>query len=237
MILLDVGARPVIGHRGASGECPENTVLAFDRALEQGADAIELDVRLTADGVPVVLHDATVDRTTDGMGAVATRTLAQLRQLDAGRGERIPTLAEVLGRYPTTPVVVELKDPAAGPAVARALDAAGAVGRALVGAFDHAALGAFREAPFVRAASRRETAVFWAASRLGLAVPGGYRAFTIPERHRGLPVADAALVHAARRRGKPVHVWTVDDPADARRLRALGVAGIITNFPARMRAL
>ena len=86
MILLDPDARPIVGHRGASGENPENTLLSFDRALEQGADALELDVRLTADGVPVVIHDATVDRTTSGSGAVREYVLDRLRSLELPHG-------------------------------------------------------------------------------------------------------------------------------------------------------
>lgn len=237
MILVDPAARPIIGHRGASGEYPENTLLAFDRALEQGADALELDVRLTGDGVPVVIHDATVDRTTDGTGAVAGFAAPELGALDAGRGERIPLFTAVLDRYPATPLIVELKERAAGPVVADVVRRHGASARVLVGAFDGAALRPFRRGGAWRAASRRETAWFWAASRLGLAAPGGYRAFTVPERHGAVRVVDCAFVRAAGRRGKPVHVWTVNEPADARRLRAIGVAGIITNFPARMRAL
>ncbi|NIM51359.1 MAG: glycerophosphodiester phosphodiesterase [Gemmatimonadales bacterium] len=236
MILLDPDARPLIGHRGASGECPENTLLAFDRALEQGADALELDVRATADGVPVVIHDPTVDRTTSGTGEVRAYTLDRLRSLDAGQGERVPTLAEVLERYPSTPIIVEIKDRAASAPVAQALTQREASGRVLLGSFDHAALRPFVPPAYARSASRRETTVFWVASRAHLAPAGSaYGAFTVPEHHRRLKVVDGAFVWAARRRGKPVHVWTVDDPADARRLRSLGVAGIITNFPARMR--
>lgn len=117
-------ARPVAevgvsAHRGASAELPENTLAAFRRALEQGAEGIELDVALSADGVAVVLHDATVDRTTDGTGDVAALTLQELRVLDAGGGERVPTLDEVLalaaGR---AEVNIELKSADAAPAVA-----------------------------------------------------------------------------------------------------------------------
>ncbi len=236
MLLLDPTSRPLIGHRGASGEYPENTLLAFDQALAQGADALELDVRVSADGIPVVIHDATVDRTTDGAGPVAGYSADALGRLDAGAGESVPLLAEVLDRYADTPLVVELKERAAGPAVAGLLRRHGAANRVLVGAFDGGALRPFARAPFARAASRAETALCWAASRLGLVPPGRFAAFTVPERHGLVTVVDRAFVRAARRRGRPVHVWTVDDPVEAARLRGLGVAGIITNFPARLRA-
>jgi glycerophosphoryl diester phosphodiesterase len=97
------GRVAIIGHRGAPRETPENTLASFRRAFELGADAIELDVRLSRDGAPIVMHDATLERTTDGADSVSQRTLAQLKRLDAGswfdpkfRGERIPTLEEAL---------------------------------------------------------------------------------------------------------------------------------------------
>ncbi len=135
--LLDLAAHPVIAHRGASGHAPENTLAAFELAVTQGADAFELDVRLTRDGAPVVIHDDTLDRTTDLTGPLRARTLAELRQADAGHGFtpdrgrntpfrgtgiRIPTLAEVLWSFPTMPVLVEVKEPAVQEAVRRVLD-------------------------------------------------------------------------------------------------------------------
>ncbi len=236
MILLDPEARPLVGHRGAAGEYPENTLLAFDMALEQGADALEFDVRLTAEGIPVVIHDATVDRTTEGTGEVRALTLPELQALDAGGGERVPTLTTVLKRYPDTPFIVEIKEVGAARPAAEVLTRHAAADRSIVGSFLHGALRPFGPPAFRRSASRRETVMFWAASRLGRAQAGtGFQAFAVPERHRRMTVVDRRFVEAAQRRGKPVHVWTVDEPEDARRLRALGAAGIITNYPARMR--
>ena len=238
MILLDPNATPVVGHRGAAGECPENTILSFDRALEQDADALEFDIRVTADGVPVVMHDATVDRTTNGSGAVRSHALERLQELDAGGGERIPTLDEVLERYPDLPCIMEIKKPEASEPALQAVVRHGATGRLLVGSFVHAALKPFAAAGMHRSASRRETAASWAASRLGLTVSGfGFDAFTVPERHRSLRVVDRAFLRVAHRAGRPVHVWTVDDPGEAKRLRTIGVSGIITNYPSRMRSL
>ncbi|MDH3456012.1 MAG: glycerophosphodiester phosphodiesterase family protein [Gemmatimonadota bacterium] len=238
MILLDPDARPLVGHRGASAEYPENTTLAFDRALEQGVDALELDVRVTADGVPVVIHDPTVDRTTDGSGAVRSLVLDQLRQLDAGCGERIPTLDEVLGRYPTTPMILEIKEVEVAADAIDVLRRHSATPRILVGSFEHRALAPFTAAGFHRSASRRETVLCWAAARLRLTFPGfKFEAFTVPEQQGALTVVDAAFLNVARQAGRPVHVWTVDDPARARRLRAAGVSGIITNQPSKMHDL
>jgi glycerophosphoryl diester phosphodiesterase len=238
MILLDPLARPVIGHRGASGSFPENTLLAFHQALQHGADGVEFDVRLTADGIPVVIHDATVDRTSDGRGRLSELPLAAVRELDAGRGERIPTLAEVLESIGEAPVIVEVKDVAAGPAVVAAIDAAGARDRVVVGAFGDRALAALRNAGITTAATRWEAGLHWLASRVGSSHGAGrYQGFAVSEYSGRLKVVDRRFVTSAFRLGKPVHVWTVDDVATARRLRALGVAGILTNFPARMRQL
>jgi len=133
----------VIAHRGASGYAPENTWAAFERAIAMGADAIETDVRLTADGQLVLIHDATVTRTTDGHGPVADHTLAELKALDAGSwldpafaGERVPTLAELIGTIvPRIPVVLEIKDAAATAPAIDAIRAAGIEGRLEVTSF------------------------------------------------------------------------------------------------------
>ena len=213
-------------------------MLAFDRALEQGVDALELDVRMTADGVPVVIHDPTVDRTTDGSGAVRSLALDRLQQLDAGRGERIPTLDEVLERYATTPIILEIKEAEVAASAVEVLRRHGAATRILVGSFEHRALAPFAAAGCHRSASRRETALCWAASRLRVTFPGlRFEAFAVPEQHGALTVVDTAFLRTARRARRPVHVWTVDDPDRARRLRAAGVAGIITNCPSTMKNL
>lgn len=238
MILVDPLAHPVIAHRGASGQSPENTLLAFRKALEQRADALELDVRLTKDGIPVVIHDPTVERTTDGTGMVGDMTLAAISELNAGCGESIPTLAEVLEEIQGTPIMVEIKETWAGQAVVAAIRAAGAGDRVLVGSFESAPLRAVRAAGLRTMASRPETGRFWLATRLGWAPPGDrYQAFSLPEYRGRIRVVDSRFVRLARQKGRPVHVWTVDDVETARRLRSLGVAGILTNYPDRMGAL
>ncbi len=235
MILLDPAARPVIAHRGASGRFPENTLLAFREAVAQGADAVELDVRLSHDGVPVVMHDATVDRTTDGEGGVGERDLDALLRLDAGCGESIPTLEAVLEAFPETPLLVEVKERAATPSVVRIVRAGGAGARVVLGSFDSRALSTARAAGLVTVATRPETAAFWVASRVGWKGIGKeYAAFSVPEYQGRMRVVDRRFVRLAARTGKPVHVWTVDDPGTAKRLRFFVVAGIVTNFPDRM---
>jgi len=245
--LLDLDARLVIAHRGASADAPENTLPAFEAAMQHGADAFELDVRLTADGAPVVIHDDTLDRTTDRSGLVRAHTLAELRSMDAGarftpdqgrthpyRGGdvRIPTLGEVLWAFPRMPVLLEIKEPEAQDAVRKVLLQEEAAERCVVASEDQAALRLFDELPFARGASGAEiSALYWAAL-LGKRPPvAGYRLLSVPERYRGLTVPTRRFVAAARALGCPVHVWTVDRPAVARRLWRGGVAGIVTNVP------
>lgn len=251
-LLLDPDRHPVIGHRGASGLAPENTLASFDLALEQGAEAFEFDVRLAADGVPVVCHDPTLERTTDLDGAVEARTSEELSRADAGAkftldgrefpyrgtGIGIPSLRAVLDRYPRTPFLIELKEARAVEAVRRELMAAGAVGRAVVASFVPDAVEGFFDAPFVAGASRREITDLWWRSWLGLEPrPTAVRLYAVPDRYQGwLPVPTARFVRAARRLGRPVHVWTVNDPATAHRVWDRGAAGVITNFPARLLA-
>ncbi len=235
MILLDPLARPVIAHRGASGRFPENTVLAFREAVAAGADAIELDVHLSGDGIPVVIHDATVERTTNGRGSVHEMRLDALRRLDAGAGEPVPTLAEVFEVFPDLPIIVEIKHAMASRPVLEVVRRMSCGDRVLVGSFRHSSLAVVRGARIATSASRRESAVFWAASRTGwIKPPGSYVAFTVPEYSGRTRVVDRRFTRLAARVGKPVHVWTVDDRTDAQRFWDMGVAGVITNFPDRM---
>ncbi len=245
--LLDLSARPVIAHRGASGAAPENTLAAFELAVRQGADAFELDVRLTADGVPVVLHDPTLERTTDRSGPLAALRVADLKDIDAGarftldRGKtfpfraadvRISTLTEILRRFPEMPVLLEIKEVAAQEAVRQVLIAEKAVERCVLASENHAALQLYREPPFATAASAAEIGVLYRAvllRRVPASVP--YRTLSVPVRHRGLPVPTRSFVAAARGLGRPVHVWTVNDAAVALTLWGRGVAGIVTNLP------
>jgi glycerophosphoryl diester phosphodiesterase len=245
--LLDLEARPVIAHRGASASAPENTLAAFELAVQQGADAFELDVRLTRDGAPVVIHDATLERTTSLTGLVRARTLAELRMADAGhwytpddgrtmpcrgQGVQIPTLAEVLWAFPAMPVLIEVKEPEVQQAVHRVLVDEDACERCVVASEDDAAIAALRDGPVPCGASAREIAELYRAVLFRRRLPEPrYRLLSVPVRYRGLPVPTRRFVTAARRLGCPVHVWTVNDPATARRLWARGVAGVVTNEP------
>jgi len=225
----------VIGHRGASRNYPENTLLSLQKAVQAGAHALEFDVRCSRDGIPVVIHDAAVERTTDGSGQVAESTIRELRRLNAGNGERIPMLAEVLDTFRELPLLIDVKDGGASIPIIDVLAEHGAKRRVVVGAFEHAVLGRFREASIRTAASRRETATWWAASRIGAPPPrSAFSAFSVPERSGRIHVVDQRFLRRARRRGIPVHVWTVDDGESAARLWSWGVTGIITNCPSEL---
>lgn len=251
-ILLDPAARPVIGHRGAAAHAPENTLPSFELAAAVGAEAFELDVRISADGVPVVCHDPTLARTTDRNGVVAKLPLEQLARADAGaryspdggvshpfrdRAIRVPRLEEVLERFPAMPLLLELKTADAARPVQRLLRRHGAETRCVVASFEHAAVTPFLKPPWLAGASRRAIVELAACALLGLRPRDrGFRAYAVPYRYKDrVPVPTRRFIRAAARLGAPVHVWTVDAPAIAAELWARGVSGIITNDPGRIR--
>lgn len=242
----------VLAHRGGADLAPENTLVAFQNAVNLGADALELDVHTSADGTVVVMHDDTVDRTTDGTGAVHGLTLAELRQLDAGyrfttddgqtfpfrgQGVGIPTLEEVLTAFPDMRVNIEINqaDPPIEAAVTDVIDRAGARNRVLVGSEYDDVLARFRAlAPDVAtSAAAGEARTFYLAQLLR--VSAIYRpladAFQVPEYSGSTHVVTPSFVDAAHHHGAKVHVWTVNDAETMRRLLDIGVDGIITDRP------
>ena len=227
--LLELGRPLVVAHRGASAERPENTLAAFERGLDLGADALELDVRLSRDGVAVVMHDATVDRTTRASGRVAAFSAADLARVG------VPSLADVLAAFPAAELLIEIKEPAAGPAVRDAIAAAGAEARCVVAAAAAAALVGFRGGNIAVCGARPEIGALRWRSVVGLAAPRGrYRTLSVPVSYRGIPVATRTFFRTAAAAGVPVHVWTVDDPGQAQMLWAAGATGIVTNDVATM---
>jgi glycerophosphoryl diester phosphodiesterase len=251
-MLLDPDARPVIAHRGASGRAPENTMRAFELALEEGADALELDVHISADGVPVVIHDASLARTTGVRALVAETPTERILEADAGarfsadvgrtfpmrgQGIRVPLLSEVLSAFPMVPLIVELKSTAASEAVRRTLEERNAAGRCVLMSFESAALELFREAPWLTGATSSDTQRLIRRALLGREPDAAsYAAFSLPERFRGVPLPIDLIARTARRVGKPVHIWPIDSAGRARRLWRKGVAGIVTNYPSEIRA-
>ena len=232
----------IFGHRGASAYAPENTLAAFRLALEQGADGVELDVTLSADGVPVVIHDDTLDRTTTGKGPVSRRKLAELKNLEAGypakfgaqfAGQRLPTLAEVFDAGGEQPIInVELKrDRSPGRQLARRvvdlIHAHGKQGHVIISSFQLSSLGRVKALdPDMPVALLYMLPLF--GPRLAKCL-----AQRLPhEAHhpaaQGLTAADIAWCH---QQGLRVNVWTLDDEPGLRRLALDGVDGLITNRP------
>jgi glycerophosphoryl diester phosphodiesterase len=220
----------VFAHRGGSKLGPENTTVAFDRGLAAGADGLELDVHLSRDGIAVVHHDVMLDRTTRARGPLAQRTAAELAAFD------VPALADVLARYPTTPIIIELKqrESALAEAVVRDVRHAGATGRVCLGSFSVSALRAARAlAPEIATSGGRfEVRVALYRSWVGLS-PGrvAYRAFQVPETSGKTRVVSPRFIQLAHKAGLTVQVWTVDEPDDMRRLLGWGVDGIISDRP------
>ncbi len=206
---------------------------AFLRAEELGAHAMELDVRLSHDGVPVVFHDPTLARMTGAPGRVADYTAVELGRMRVGSTTGVPTLRDVLGAT-TLPLLVEIKEVLAQEPVAGVILAADEADRVVLASEHHAALAAFRRPPFLAGASAADILALWLAPLRGMpqAVPAAY---SVPYRHKGiLPVATRRFIRDAHALGAPVHVWTVDETALARRLWDRGANGIVTNDPARL---
>ncbi|WP_033278386.1 glycerophosphodiester phosphodiesterase [Streptomyces sp. NRRL F-525] len=212
-----------IGHRGVMGLEPENTLRSFVAAEQAGLDVIELDLHLSKDGALVVMHDADVDRTTDGTGPIAERTLGELRTLDAGRGERVPTFDEVLDAV-KSPVQAEIKDLAAARALAEVMHRRNLVERIEVSSFhDEAIAEIARLVPGVR------TALI--ASRFGpdvveRATEAGAETVCLNIRRLTLEV-----VEAARKADLRIIGWVVNTQDQLRLVRALGLDGATTDYP------
>lgn len=229
--------RPLVfAHRGGIALGPENTFRSFDLGLAAGADGLELDVHLSADGVVMVHHDETLDRTTNGSGPLAARTAAELARLDAGDGAGIPALRDVLRRYATARIIIEMKvDTAAmGEAVARELRDAGAADRACVAGFGRRSLGAARAALPGIASSASHMEVRWALYRSWCGWPArhvAYGGFQVPETAQGHRIVSPRFIRHAHASNLKVQVWTVDEEADMRRLLDWGVDALITNRP------
>jgi glycerophosphoryl diester phosphodiesterase len=243
-------SRPLVfAHRGGAGLAPENTVAAFDQGVASGADGLELDVRLSRDGVVVVHHDRTLERTTNLRGRVADATADELARADAGhhfvRGDAwpfrglglgVPTLASVLARYRDHRLIVELKQnrPELARAAVETVRRADAVDRVCLGSFGLRVVRAVRalDAAVATGAAREE--VRWALYRSWCRWPVsrvGYGAYLIPEMAGLTRLVTPRFIEDAHRMNVRVQVWTVDTERDARRLLGWGVDGLITDRP------
>jgi glycerophosphoryl diester phosphodiesterase len=242
----------VYAHRGAAAEQPENTLPSFRRALELGADALETDVHLTADGGIVAIHDEDGTRVAGVTRAVRASTLAEIQSWDAGhalvnergerpfvgRGYRVPSLEELLVELPEVRLNIDLKteEPALVERFLAVVRRHGAEGRIVAASFHRTTLGRLRAAGWRGESSlaRAEFLLAWLwPSFLPGARPAGTRA-QIPTHSGPLCFATRRTVKKLQRRGLGVDFWTINDPAEARALVALGVDGIMTDDPARI---
>lgn len=236
-----VEGRPLrISHRGCGARYPENTLYAFAAALHDGAEAIELDVHLSADGVPVVIHDPTLERTTNGTGRVREQTagaLAALRAAPVGGGveEGVPTLEAVFEKFPETRLLVEVKTVESVRAVLTLIDRFERRDRTLIGSFSGTALKLARklDSAVPTCASRGEVGLFYvlACLRLDHLLRPEFNAFSLPPRSGIIPLTIAPLRRAARARGLPLLYWTINDTPTAHRLADLGADGIMSDDP------
>ena len=248
----------VIAHRGGAGQWPENTLFAFRNAIEAGADALEFDVHATRDGELVVMHDATVDRTTDGSGRVDEMTWKALRELDAGyrwtpdggasypyRGMdlKAPALEEVLSAFPDTRMIIELKDvsESARERFSRVIGSTPNPDRIVAASFQAESVKYIRDhnPGIATSATAGEVLLFWIlnTARIGFAfVPEG-ETMQVPPSFRDLPMVNARFVSDAHRHNVDVYVWTINEEEDMKRLLDHGVDGIITDYPDRLLSL
>lgn len=232
-----------IAHRGASGYAPENTMAAFDKALQMKADYFELDVQMSKDGKLVLIHDVTVDRTTDGTGRVGDLTFKELRRLDAGSwfdpafaGERIPTLEEALDRYRgKIGILIEIKNPELYPGIERKVAKAlkkrnlhkPRNGKIIVQSFNHDLVKKFHSllpsVPVGVLISYRDEGI----SDKELRNFAKYADYVNPNKD----MVDRSLVKRIHRFGMKTTPWTVRDRAEADRLKSIRVDGIVTDYP------
>ncbi|HLH75650.1 MAG TPA: glycerophosphodiester phosphodiesterase [Candidatus Binataceae bacterium] len=241
----------VIAHRGGAGLRPENTLAAFAAAHSLGARYFELDVHATRDGILAVCHDPDLGRTTDRHGAISALTYAELAALDGGyhfapdrgfpyrgQGIRVPRLEEVLAAFMDSYFVIEIKPPQASPLPAildRVLEATSMRRRVLIASEHQAPLSEMRRlAPEIPTGfSASEVAQFWQAFINHQRPITPAQALQLPPQHGGIDLVTADSVAMAHQLGIEIHVWTVNDRTEMRRLLDLGVDGIITDYPDR----
>lgn len=258
--------RPYLGtapyafaHRGGAGRYPENTILAFTKALQLGYTHIETDVHMTRDGHVVCFHDATLDRTTNGSGPVRDRSLAELKRLDAGyrftpdagktypyrgQGTTIPTLEEALAIDPNVRLNLEIKQrtPSMLRTLARRIDDLRCHDRVLVASAMDDVRVAFRKLTGARIASSPGGVgvfKFWLAVRTGVhkRMRFDFDALQVPVTFGSLRVVDERFIEAAHHHGIHVHVWTINDPGRMARLYDMGVDAVMTDFPEELMAV
>lgn len=252
----NANSRPLVfAHRGGGGLFPENTLEAFKYSAQMGVDVLELDVHSTSDGTLVVMHDAMVDRTTNGSGRVNRMTLAELKKLDAGyqftpdggrtypfrgKGIAIPTLQEIFDSFPEKTFNIEPKqaEPSVVKPLCEMIRERKMTDKVIVGSFRQAAIDEFRAecSEVATAATPSEVSEFLALYKVGLGASYSppMQVLQIPERIGSLQVVSKDFVETARKLNLQVHVWTINETEDMQRLLDMQVDGIMTDYPDRL---
>ena len=227
-------------HRGGALEAPENTMKAFAYAVDLGYRYVETDAYATRDGVLLAFHDDRLDRVTDARGLISEMDYADIRGARIGGSEPIPLLEELLVTWPTLRVNIDPKhDGAVGPLV-DLLRRLNALDRVCIGSFSDARIARVRAAfgtDVCTSMGPKEVTRFWLAKRRIPVGRFGANCVQIPVRQGPVTLVDKAAVRTVRRLGLKLHVWTIDDEAEMRRLVALGVDGIMTDRPALLRSV
>ncbi len=255
----NIQRRPlVMAHRGGAGLWPENTMYGFERAVALGVDVLETEIYSTGDGVLVLSHDSTVDRTTNGSGPISAFTLEELKTLDAGyswtsdagqtfpfrgQGITVPTLEEVFTRFPTMRMNIDLKqvEPCLAVKLCEMIRTFHMTDKVMVASFQSKSLKRFRrECPEIpTSASVNEVSIFFAMNLvyLGASFKTTARALQVPEYRYGFRVLTKRFIDTAHRLDLKVDAWTINEVETMQRLLNLGVDGIITDYPDRLLAL
>lgn len=248
----------VIAHQGGDGLWPGNTLFAFEQAAAMGVDVLEMDLHITRDGVLVIMHDETVDRTTDGAGAIEAMSLAEIKQLDAGydwspdndatfpyrgQGITVPTLEEIFQTFPDYHMTIEIKQTERSMAepFCTLIRQYGMQDKILVASFHDDRMEEFRQVcPEVATSSaRQETTIFVLLTKifLGRLYSPQFQSLQVPQESSGITVMTASFVRAAHERGLRVEPWTINDPEQMQLYIDWGVDGLITDRPDVMLAL
>ena len=248
----------VVAHRGGAGLWPENTMYGFERAVDLGVDVLETEIHSTADNILVLMHDSTVDRTTNGSGPISALTLEELKTLDAGynwtsdggqtfpfrgSGITVPTLGELFTALPDMRINIDIKQekPSLVASLCKTIRTFDRVERVMVASFSSKVLKAFRRGcpEVTTSAGTGEVALFFVVNLvfLGALYRPACQAFQVPEYSGGLRVLTKRFVNTAHRLNLAVHAWTINETTDMQRLLALGVDGIITDYPDRLISL
>ena len=242
----------IFAHRGGLSMGPENTVYTFEKALKSGTHILEIDVRLTRDGHLVVIHDASVDRTTDGSGAVASLSADEIGRLDAAfnfstdggrsfplrnKGVTVPLLADVFHRFPSTPVNIELKDDSvtAAETLCRLILKFDRTQQTIVASFHSKMIRHFRsicpDTPTAATVGEICWFVFFSRLHLEFLYRPHAAAIQVPKEAYGIQLITPRFIEAAHRKNLRIHVWTINHPKEKQALFNMGVDGIITDIP------